>query len=308
MTDPDRAADGPRPADEGGVPAARRDVPRAPVTPPDAPRTVTRADLEAIILRAAELSMRDADAAERVSEQDLVRIADDLGLPARHVWQAMYERPSMTALPMLGGERFGSPIIVASRIVPADAATTRRRLEDYLVTQEYLSIARRAPDELRLMPAEDTISSVARVFARPKRRHHLAHARRVLVATHVLPAGEAAVRLEVDLSEQRRTARQGAVTAGAFAGLGGFAAGALIGDAIVPGAGSQAAAIAGGIVGAVPAAWGAFAAVARSFRHKLAEARLELETLLDRLETSERLEPPPAPWRRRLGLRLFGTR
>lgn len=297
-----------KPGQPGAPPSASHASGRPPAVPAEPVRTVTRTDLEAIILRAAELSMRDADADERVSEQDLVRIADELGLPARHVWQAIYERPTMTAPPMLGGKRFGSPIIVASRVVPGDVALTRRRLEDYLVTQEYLSVARRSPDELRLLPADDTLSSVARVFARPRRRHHLAHARRVLVATHALPGGEAAVRLEVDLSEHRRKERQNAAVAGAFAGMGGFAAGALIGDAIVPGAGSQAAALVGGVVVAAPAALGAFAAVARSFRRKVTEARLELESLLDRLETGERLEPPPAPWRRRLGLRLFGSR
>jgi hypothetical protein len=35
-------------------------------------------------------------------------------------------------------------------------------------------------------------------------------------------------------------------------------------------------------------------------------AKFEVTGLLDRLEHGERLEPPPAPWRRRLQLRLFG--
>jgi hypothetical protein len=276
--------------------------------PPDAPRSISRADLEVVIRRAAELSMRDADADEQLSEQDLVRIANDLGLSTRHVWQALYERPTMTVPSIVGEKYFGSAVIAASRVLQGDVPLTRRRLEDYLVTQEYLTVARRSAEELRLVPAEDTISSVARVFARPKRRHHLAHARRVLVATRPLPGDGVAVRIEADMSERRREDRQGAIVAGTFAGLltGVFAAVPLTTGIIGP-IGDIAGA-AGFLVAGGGAAFGTFVAYARAFRRKVAEATLELDALLDRLETGERLEPPAAPWRRRLGLKFFGPR
>jgi hypothetical protein len=47
---------------------------------------------------------------------------------------------------------------------------------------------------------------------------------------------------------------------------------------------------------------------ARDFRSRLGLARRELAHLLDRVETGQRLEPPPPPWRRNLQERLFGTR
>jgi hypothetical protein len=47
-----------------------------------------------------------------------------------------------------------------------------------------------------------------------------------------------------------------------------------------------------------------FSAAASRFRNRVHAAKLELASLLDRLEHGERLEPPPAPWRRR----LFGGR
>ena len=252
--------------------------------------------------------MRDADADERLSEQDLVRIAHDLGLSTRHVWQAIYERPTMSAPPIFGEKYLGPGVIVASWVVKGDLPLTRRRLEDYLVTQEYLSVARRSAEELRLIPAEDTISSVARVFARPKSRHHLAHARRVLVATRALPGEEAAVRIEADLSEQRREQRTHGIVASVFAGMivGGFTAVPLA--AAIFGPLGDVAATAGFVVAGGSAAYGTFVTYARSFRRKVSEATLELDALLDRLETGERLEPPPAPWRRRLGLKFFGAR
>ncbi len=300
--EPDRPDTSPTPErTPPASPAARADASSPPA------RTVMRADLEAVMRRAIELSLSDADAQERLSEQDLVRIGEELGLPARSVWQALYERPSLS-VPAIAGERWlGSPVVTASRVIRGDIALARRRLEDYLVTQEYLSVARRATDELRLIPAEDTISSVARVFARPRRRHHLAHARRVVVATRALPGEEAAVRIEMDLSEQRKEHRSGAIALGVLGGIGGFGLGALAGDVMVAGAAGEIAAVIGGAVAAVPAAWASFAGWAKRFGHKRAEAQLELDALLDRLETGERLEPPPAPWRRRLGLRLFGT-
>ncbi len=281
----------------------------APVSSPvESGRSITRTDLEHVIRRAAELSIADSDAAERLTEQDLVRIGDDLGLPARHVWQALYERPSLSARKLVGGEYFGSPIVVASRIVPGDVALTRRRLEDYLLTREYLTVVRRTAEELRLLPAEDTISAVARLFSRPRSRHHLAHARRVIVAAHPLPSGEGVVRIEMDLEEARRKERNEALGWGTMVGAIGFGAGMGAVEMVAPGASGTIGGIAAGVALAIPSAYATFVGIGRRFRRKTAEAKLELEGLLDRLESGERLEPPPAPWRRRLGLRLFGHR
>lgn len=287
---------------KAGAPAARAGPPA------EVERSIARADLELVIRRAAELAMRDADADERLSEQDLVRIANDLGLPTRHVWQALYERPTMSSPPVFGEKYFGTAVIAASRVVNGELPLTRRRLEDYLVTQEYLTIARRSAEELRLVPADDTISSVARVFSRPKRRHHLAHARRVLVATRPLAGEEVAVRIEADMTEQRKQEQQGAFVAATLAGLitGGFAAAPMALG--IPGPIGEIAAVASFAVAGSGAAFATVVTYARSFRRKMTEATLELDGLLDRLETGERLEPPPAPWRRRLGLTLFGGR
>ena len=59
---------------------------------PDAPR-ITREDLQLVIRRAAELYTAETDADERLSESEVLRIADELGLPGRHVRQALYELP-----------------------------------------------------------------------------------------------------------------------------------------------------------------------------------------------------------------------
>jgi hypothetical protein len=59
-------------------------------------------------------------------------------------------------------------------------------------------------------------------------------------------------------------------------------------------------AMAGTVVGGVSIA-------ASQFRNRVFAAKVELTGLLDRLERGDRLDPPPAPWRRKLQ-RLFGER
>jgi hypothetical protein len=275
--------------------------------PPDPSRAIARRDLESIILRASELSTRAADADERIPEDEVVRIAAELGLQPRHVRQAMYELPSLRAEPGWSRRYFGDPIVSATRAVPGDAARNARQLEEYLTTREYLQIARRREDQLLLEPAEDAISSIARGILRSGSRHHLSRARRVLVTVQPLDADSAHVRIEADLNEQRRRHVR---TGLAFGALGGLAAGAIghvmVGMALEPSilaTAGQMIAFAGGLGAAVSAG---VATAGASFRKRLDQARHELDALLDRAERGDRLEPPPAPWRRRLQNRFRG--
>jgi len=66
---------------------------------------------------------------------------------------------------------------------------------------------------------------------------------------------------------------------------------------------SQVVAFATAFAGSVTAG---LAATRAAFRSRLAGARFELEGLLDRAEHSQSLEPPPAPWRKRLQQKLLG--
>lgn len=271
-------------------------------------RRIGRGDLEAVIRRAAELSVRAADADERLSEADLLRIGEEVGLPARHVLQALHERPELKSDPSLFDGLFGSAVVVAHRALPGQAAQTARRIETYLATHEYLRVVRSREGAVLLVPAEDTLSSLARVFTRPKKRHYISRARRVAAAAHPLEAGSAHVRLEADLGEQRRRAIVGGVTVGSSFGLaaGGIGAG-VIATMVDPGSAVALAGILGSIsTGLVAGLGGGVLVAARRFKGKVREARTELEGLLDRLERGERLEPPPAPWRRRLRSRFMG--
>lgn len=272
-------------------------------------RAVTRRDLEAVIRRATELSYSEGDAEERLSEDEVVRIASELGLQPRHVRQALYELPSLKPMPSWTQRYYGVPIISASRTAPGEAPATARRIEDYLTTREYLQIIRRVREQVLFEPAEDAISSLARGVLRPGSRHHLSRARRVLLTVTPLDEATTHVRIEADLTDQLRRYVRGGIGGGLAGGLIIGAVGATVIDATlapsVVATMGQFIAFGGGVAASVAA--GIMSAGAR-FRARLAHAREEIDALLDRVEAGGRLEPPPAPWRRRLQQKLFGER
>lgn len=249
-----------------------------------------------MIRRAAELSAADADADERISEDELIRIAAELGLPARHVRQALLELPAGPADRSFLGRALGPARARGVRVVASDAELIFHRLEEYLTTREYLRPLRRQQRRGWYAPAEDPISKIVRVFSRPAGRYYMARATRVALTVEPLEPGTAHVGLEVDLTGRRREDAVGGATVGGLIGIGlGFGVGA-----VVAGGAGEVAGIAAGTLsfgGTIAAG----VAMARAvFRRRIIDARLEIEGLLDRLERDESLDPPPAPWRRRV--------
>lgn len=278
----------------------------SPVTGPG--RAIARHDFEAIIRRAAELTLADADAGDLLTEAEVLRIASELGLPAHHVRQALYELPALTAAPRWYDRWFEAGVVADTRTVPLQADALRRRIEDYLATHEYLQVVRRRPEETVFAPAEDALSRMARVFARPSSRFGLAHAARVVLAVHPLADQRSHIRIETDFAEERSRAAVSGVLWGGSLGLmtgGGLAVGAIL---VASGA-TEVVLAGGGLLTSLAAglAIGVKAQASR-FRGKVARVRGELAHLLDRAESGQGLEPPPAPWRRSLQAKLFGSR
>lgn len=298
-----RQPSGPAPEHAGPPPA-----PAPSAEPETQVPAIPRSDLELVIRRAVELSLTERDAQERLSEEEVVRVAIEVGLPAHLARQALYERPILQATPGAFDRWFGGSIVTASRAIPAaDADRLRRRLEEYLGTHEYLQLVRRRGGRLFFTPAEDTISMLARGLFRPSRRYQLARARRVMVDVRALDGTSSHVQIATDFAEQRKSAARGAVIGGSIAGLAvaGTSA-ALVAFNAPPGIVGTVAGI-GALAGMGGLTLGGIVRLAgRSFRQKMAEARTELEGLLDRAEHGERLEPPPPPWRRRLQQRMRG--
>lgn len=271
-------------------------------------RRITRDGLEAVIRRAIELYAAQSDAEDRLSESEVLRIGAEIGLPPALVRQALYELPDRAEPRTIAGRVFGPGFVAASRAVPGEVSATLTRLQDYLTAREFLQVRRMRPGRLWLEPADDTISNVARALSRPSGRWHVARAERVLVSARPLEEGRVHVRLEVGMDHRRRGHIVSGIATGSLFGLilaAPAAAGAAVGIADV--LGSIGSVLTGTLAGtaAFAAGFGASIAVSASrFRRRLDAARLEIDGLLDRLERGQRLEPPPAPWRRRLQIGL----
>ncbi|NIP83222.1 MAG: hypothetical protein GWM90_29945 [Gemmatimonadetes bacterium] len=274
-------------------------------------RGITREDLQLVIRRAAELYTAEADADERLSEAEVLRIADELGLPGRHVRQALYELPLHRDASSWIDRWYGPAAVIGTRVVPGEPGRVTDQLEDYLVTREFLQVLRRQGARAAFTPAEDAISNVARAVRRPQRQWQIARSRRVLVEARPVAEGESHVRVELDIGGQRSRAVTGGVIGGALIGIplaagAFFPVGHLVFDIAGDAAGYAAGLVAG--AGAFGASVSAGLAVARSrFRSRMDGARLEIAGLLDRLESGRKLDPPPAPWLRSLRSRIADT-
>ena len=108
-------------------------------TPPD--RSITRPQLELVIRRAVELYAAQTDADERLSEDEVLRIGKELGLPAAIVRQAIYEAPAPAAESIVD-RWFGAAAVSVSRAVQLPEGDVASRLEEYLATREYLALCR----------------------------------------------------------------------------------------------------------------------------------------------------------------------
>ena len=283
----------------------------SPTPPPADGPGITRRQLEQVIRRAAELSAPDAGADERLSEDEVLRIGQELGLPARSVRQALYENPSAPppAEPGPLQRLYGEPEVRATRALRGDAASLRRSLEDYFTQVEHMQPRRRLENESWFVQAQGgPLAMVERVLGRSSGNVQLPQASRVVVAVRPLEPGWAHVRLEADLSGPHRSARQLGTIGGPIWGLAGGSAlgvGVAMGGVALGLAAALPLGIGAGLLAAGGVAYGTLRGTAAQLRRRMREARQELEGILDRLESGEDLASAGSPpfWKR-LGDRL----
>jgi hypothetical protein len=274
-----------------------------PSPPPEPEPRITRSDLALVIRRAAELYSREAEADEQLSEAEVLRIAEELGLPDRHVRQALYELPARPFPTTRLDRWFGIPGADATRVVPGEPGTVMDRLEGYLATREYLRLVRRQAHRASFTPADDAISSMARAVRRPAGQWQIARSQ-VLVDVRPMPGEESHVRVQLDMARRRRRVVAGGLAGGIALGIPVAAAlaiptGGLVFD-VAGGAAAATAAVSAGLAGLGGTVTATLAIARARFRNRVDNARLEMAALLDRLEVGGRLDPPPAPWLRGL--------
>ena len=254
--------------------------------PAPLPRTLDRAALERVLARAAELQASSAEPGELMTEAQLLELGTDVGIDAHYLKQALAEEQTRTVLPedpSGTASMFGPGRASATRAVRGTPPAVLAGIDRWMQNEECLQVRRRFADRMTWEPRRDFFGSIRRSFNVGGRGYALSSAQEVAATVVALDDKRAFVRLDADLAPTRR-ARVKESVASAVTGVtaGGVAAGLFA--FLVPITGP--AAIAMGLLAAVPAALGAGGAlaIARAQRRAVVRAQLALEQLLDQLE------------------------
>ena len=178
-------------------------------------------ELEAVIRRAVELQSGTAAREEGVSEQEIVRIGQELGLEPAAVRRAIAEvRSGPPAERGVLGRGLGPAVASATRVLPGSASAVGARLEEYLRERELMVVQRRFPDRTRYVRDSSIAAGMARFARGFGRRGQPLDLKQVDVAVSSLDAGSCLVEVSADLGGMRT-----GMAAGALGGGGGVAAG-----------------------------------------------------------------------------------
>ena len=238
---------------------------------------IDRKALERIVRRAAELQAGSQDVGDGLTSKEVLALGKDVGIPEGYLRQAMLEEQtrsedegSVGTWAWLTGPR----TISAHRVVPGDRASVERALNRWMTDEELLQPKRQYADRTTWEAKAGAFASIQRAIS-GRRRYSLANAGQISSQVVQLEPGFCLVRLEADISQQRRNRISGG-TVLAMIGWGMTGAAALIAPPLalaqiltmVPGLGLT---IAG-------------AGIARTHRNANERVQIGLEQVLDRLE------------------------
>lgn len=237
---------------------------------------IGREALDRIVRRAAELQASEKDIGDGLTEQELLALGKDVGIPAHYLRQALLEeqvRPAAASAAGVWGWLAGPRILATHRVVPGERAAVEGALGRWMEDEELLQPRRRYPDRTTWEPKAGAFASIQRALG-GQRRYVLAKTDEVASQVSQLEPGFCLVRLEADVGSQR-SARLGGLAA--LTALGAAAAWGIVVAGFAPPIGIAAAtAFALGGVG-----------VARSHRGPNERTVVALEQVLDRLERGE---------------------
>ena len=240
------------------------------------PRKITREALERIIQRAAELQAGEMDTGEGMTEQELLKLGSDVGIPGRFLRQAMYEEAAGGAALEHGlvTRWVGPRMLLAHRVVPGDKASLEQAIAEFMTEEEAMTPKRRLPDRTVWERQKGLFAEMRRGLSLQGKPYHLARALDVSVQLHALEDGYCHAELAADVGNMRDQTIAGMAV---LAGVG------LVGSlvlAMVPGLFLVAwLPVLGGL--------GLSALAARTHRAKAQQMQTALEQVLDRLESGE---------------------
>ncbi len=241
---------------------------------PDLPR----AALERVLLRAAELHTAQGDLPEVMTEQDLLKLADEVGISALAVRQALAEERMRVTLPEERGVMAalaGPAGFTASRVVPGLAKDVLARIDGALDRDENLTERRRFPDRIVWGPRGGFAGAVRGLVRLDGRGFPLTKADEVSATVLQVEPGRVHVRIEASMA----TRRSNALRNGLFGVLGG---GAIAATLLAMSVMAPVAIVAGAVVAA-----SAPVLARRNYRRDAGATQLTIEQTLDRLEFSD---------------------
>ncbi len=263
----------------------------SPVPPPVAaraapadgtPAPLERAALERVLARAAELQAQEADPGElTLTEAQILDVGNEVGIPAKHLRQALAEERSRVAVPVERSRMaavFGAATVSASRTVRGTPAAIFDRLDEAMQREQSLRVKRRFPDRIAWEPRGGVATEFKRIMNVGGHGYRLSRTEEVSATVIAVDAERSIVRLDASLT----TLRAHHVAGGsAIVAVGGVTGGVFIALGVMT------------AVAALPVATGLLAGyfIARSHGPQVAGAQLALEQMLDRLERGE-LQPP----------------
>ena len=262
--------------------------------------TVTREQLERVILRASDLQSRRSKAVEgELRAGDVVQIGAEVGIEERYIRQALAEVEAASLIPDappdegLARRIAGPAITSASRVVPGSPSEVEVNLASHLRQEELLRQVRSRSGGSLWEPGTGLVHHVRRAFDVGGRRYALAKARDLQISVEALESGWSLVTLTANIRNLRTEQ-----LAGWFTGMGLAGAASGVGLFIATGGGPLP--LLGGL--AIFSGLAALATVCARAGVRKANQRIQLalESLLDRLERGENLQSREEPWHRKL--------
>src|SRR6478735_661249 len=246
---------------------------------PQLPSKFDRGQLDRILQRAAELQAGERDPGEELSKDELVQLGRDVGIPAKHLEQAMLEEQTRLPAQRLDGfwdHAAGPALVSAMRVVRGELATVERILTDYMEEHELLAVVRQGTGRLIWEPLRGFNAAMKRskaVLGGGNKPFMLARAMGLTATITSLEAGYVHLSLEADLKAARGQFIGGGVALSSLGLAAGFVAVAL-GLPILA-------------LGTIPMGLGLGWGVLRRFGPVNQRTQLGLERALDHVERGE---------------------
>ncbi len=202
-------------------------------------KSLTRGEFDTVIRRAAELAASDSEASEgALTEDEVFRIAREVGLSERHVRMALAEVRTGPEPTGVLDRIFGPAFIRGARVVPGTPTTLASKLDDFFVGTQLLQPVRRGPTLLQYRPALDWASKLARAASFTQRKYYVASAKSVEVRLEAVDDNSVLVELVVDpgtRTDNIMGASVGGGTVGTGVGIGATATVITSGGAVLLG-------------------------------------------------------------------------